>query len=81
MQQFLKPAARAARAEIIATEFLVKDLVSVDDSETTFHVRLGRVSPSSVYWSVRKEGRLSVWMFFFMTHLLFGLATGERVRS
>ena len=34
MQQFLKSACRAARAEIVAAEFFEKFLIRVDDAES-----------------------------------------------
>jgi hypothetical protein len=41
-QQFLKPATRAARARIVASESLAQLLVSVHDADSALHLRLGR---------------------------------------
>ena len=69
MQHFLKPAARIARTEIVAAQLLVKHLVSVHDAKPALHIGLGRISPSSAYWSVRKEGAFSLMNLFFIMHL------------
>ena len=47
MQQFLKSACRAARAEIVAAELFEKFLVRVNDADTaerTLDARFGRVA-------------------------------------
>jgi hypothetical protein len=74
MQHFLKPASGTARAQIVAAELFVEHFVPMDGAQTALHVRLGWVSPSSVYWSARKQGR-SFTSFFFTMNLLFA---GER---
>jgi hypothetical protein len=45
----LKAFAGAARAEIIAPEFLDQLLVAVDDAIAAAHGRFGRITPASVY--------------------------------
>ena len=66
----MKTSARAAWAEVIPPEFLEKFLVAVHDAGTAEHLRLGGVSPSSVYWRSRKDGRLSKSSSYRMAHLL-----------
>jgi hypothetical protein len=45
----LKAFAGAARAEIIAPEFLDQLLVAVDDAIAAAHARFRRITPASVY--------------------------------
>ena len=42
---FLEPLAALAGTEIVAAEFLLQQLVAVDDSQSPFDLRLGRESP------------------------------------
>jgi hypothetical protein len=49
MQHFLKAFAGAARAEIVAPEFLDQLLVAVDDAIAAAHARFRRITPASVY--------------------------------
>ena len=47
MQQFLKPAVGAARAEVVAAELLEEFLVTVDHAVAAADMGFGRVTPSS----------------------------------
>lgn len=58
MQQFLKPPARAAGAEVVAPELLHELLLSADHAEPELDTRLGRESlPSLATGLERKGGR------------------------
>jgi hypothetical protein len=49
MQQFLKPAARAARTEVVASELLDELFVAAANGAlATLHVRLGREASSAL---------------------------------
>jgi len=48
-QHFLKAFSGAARAQIVAPEFLDQLLVAVDDAIAAAHARFGRITPASVY--------------------------------
>jgi hypothetical protein len=58
------------RTEVIATELLEQFLVPVHDAEAVADLGLGGVSPSSVYWTARKQGRSSKSSSYRMAHLL-----------
>jgi hypothetical protein len=47
MQQFLKAAARAARAEVVAAEFFEKFFIGVNDAVAALYVRFGRIALST----------------------------------
>jgi hypothetical protein len=59
MQQFLKPAARTARAEVVAPELLDQLLVAVDDAVAASHPGLAEGTPGAVYSCAQKESRVS----------------------
>jgi hypothetical protein len=50
----LEPLSAAARAEIVPPEFLLKQLIAVDEADANLHVRFGRVSSTPfVHWLER----------------------------
>ena len=55
MQQFLKPAHGSAWAEVVATKFHEELLIAVDDSETLFDLRLGRVAHATLTGRLEKR--------------------------
>jgi len=69
-QQFLKAPPGATGTEVIATELLEQFLVPVHDAEAAADLGFGGVSPSSVYWTARKQGRSSESSSYRMAHLL-----------
>jgi hypothetical protein len=81
MQQLLKVPRGAARAEIVPTELLSQLLVAVHDPQSAPNLRLGRVSLSSAYLTVRKEWRLSNSPMFAMRGLLSKPRAGGSWRS
>jgi len=56
MQQFLKAAARSARAEVIASQLLDQFLVTVDDAVAALDVRLRGESPASFTRTLKSGG-------------------------
>jgi hypothetical protein len=57
MQQFLKPAGGAARAWIVAAEFLDQFLVGVNDAHSALHLRLGWEPFTALACALEKRGR------------------------
>jgi len=55
MQQFLKPAARVARARIVPPHLLRKLLVAVNQPLAALHVGLAQGTPGVVCSSAQKE--------------------------
>src|SRR6516225_3005791 len=79
MTHRLKAPPRTAGTEVIAAEHFVQLLVAVNDAVASAHGRLGGITPSSAYWSPRKQRRSSSWR---MAHLPGGgLVARLRVRA
>jgi len=66
----LKTPPGATGTEVIAPELLEEFLVPVHDAEAAADLGLGGVSPSSAYWTARKQGRSSQSSSYRMAHLL-----------
>jgi hypothetical protein len=57
MQQRLKPAARSARAQVIAAELFSQFLAAVDDAQSAFDTGFGGETPSTFTGSLEKSFR------------------------
>jgi hypothetical protein len=70
MQQFLKSTLGTAGAEVIPSELFEQFLIPMHKAMASSHVGFGWISPSSVCYSSRKQGRLSKSLSRTMSHLL-----------
>ena len=65
MQHFLKPAARAARAEVVAAELLEQLLLTTADRTIpSLHACLAQGTPGAASTCAQKEERASWFRFF-----------------
>jgi hypothetical protein len=71
MQQFLKPAARTARAEVVASELFAQFFLAVDDAQSFLYARLGWES-SAAFTGELERGNLRVVFFDLPYFLLIG---------
>jgi hypothetical protein len=67
----LKAPPGTAGAEILPAQLLQQFLVPMHNAHSAPYLGLRGVSPSSAYWTFRKEGRLSKSSWGCMTNLLF----------